>query len=118
MSAWPLVGLSNPRIIRIVVDFPAPLGPRKPVTAPGATVNDRSSTAWVLPKCLVNPMASIIVVCPFPTSLRHRFHHDRERWRQRGSPGRDAQRPCRQLMATQPITSPPITDDCRDGLVG
>ena len=30
---------------RIVVDFPAPFGPRKPVTLPGSTVNDRSSTA-------------------------------------------------------------------------
>ena len=45
----PLVGLSNPRINRMVVDLPEPLGPRKPVTAPGRTVNDRSSTATVFP---------------------------------------------------------------------
>ena len=38
----PLVGSSRPRIIRIVVDFPAPFGPRKPVTVPGRTVNVRS----------------------------------------------------------------------------
>ena len=31
-SAVPEVGLSRPRIIRIVVDLPAPLGPRNPVT--------------------------------------------------------------------------------------
>ena len=33
----PAVGLSSPAIIRIVVDFPAPFGPRKPVTIPGCT---------------------------------------------------------------------------------
>ena len=43
--ARPAVGLSSPRIMRIVVDFPAPLGPRKPVTTPGLTVKLRSSTA-------------------------------------------------------------------------
>ena len=45
----PLVGSSRPRIILIVVDFPAPLGPRKPVTVPGRTVNVRSETAVVGP---------------------------------------------------------------------
>jgi hypothetical protein len=34
---------------RIVVDFPAPFGPRNPVTMLGATVNERSSTARVSP---------------------------------------------------------------------
>ena len=33
----------------MVVDFPAPFGPRNPVTEPGGTVNDRSSTAIVAP---------------------------------------------------------------------
>jgi hypothetical protein len=32
-------------IIRMVVDFPAPFGPTKPVTRPSATVKVRSSTA-------------------------------------------------------------------------
>jgi len=41
----PVSGRSNPTIIRIVVDLPAPLGPRKPVTTPGSTVKLRSSTA-------------------------------------------------------------------------
>jgi hypothetical protein len=45
----PLVGSSRPRIIRMVVDFPAPFGPRNPVTVPGWTVNVRSETAVVLP---------------------------------------------------------------------
>ena len=40
-----MVGAANPRIVRIVVVFPAPLGPRKPVTMPGRTSRVRSSTA-------------------------------------------------------------------------
>ena len=40
-----LGGASSPRMSRIVVDLPEPLGPRKPVTMPGLTVNDRSFTA-------------------------------------------------------------------------
>src|ERR1700694_1354459 len=45
----------------MVVDFPAPLGPRNPVTCPGGTVNDTSSTANVEPYRLLSPLASIIV---------------------------------------------------------
>jgi hypothetical protein len=33
----------------MVVDFPAPFGPRKPVTLPGSTTKLRSSTARVFP---------------------------------------------------------------------
>src|SRR5882757_5812346 len=40
---------------RIVVVLPAPFGPRKPVTMPGRTSKLRSSTALVLPYCLVSP---------------------------------------------------------------
>ena len=46
-------------IIRIVVDLPDPLGPRKPVTVPGRTSKDRSSTATTLPNRLESPRASI-----------------------------------------------------------
>ena len=35
--------------MRMVVDLPEPLGPRKPVTTPGETVKLRSSTATVFP---------------------------------------------------------------------
>ena len=45
----PELGASRPRIMRIVVDLPAPLGPRKPVTLPGWTTKETSSTATVLP---------------------------------------------------------------------
>ena len=35
--APPALGASSPRIMRMVVDLPAPFGPRKPVTRPGRT---------------------------------------------------------------------------------
>jgi hypothetical protein len=35
--------------MRMVVDFPAPFGPTKAVTSPGATVKDSPSTATVRP---------------------------------------------------------------------
>jgi hypothetical protein len=40
-----VVGRSSPAISRMVVDFPAPLGPRNPVTIPGWTVKVNPSTA-------------------------------------------------------------------------
>src|ERR1700689_5046937 len=45
----PVVGAMKPAIMRMVVDLPAPLAPRKPSTSPGATENVRSSTASLLP---------------------------------------------------------------------
>ena len=52
----PLVGLSRPSIIRIVVDLPAPFGPRKPVTMPGLTGKVRWSTATLLAVPLGQPL--------------------------------------------------------------
>ena len=49
MVTVPAVGLSRPRIMRIVVDLPEPLGPRKPVTAPGRTWKERLYTAVLAP---------------------------------------------------------------------
>ena len=43
----------------MVVDLPDPLGPRKPVTLPGRTVNPSASTARVFPYDLPSPLASI-----------------------------------------------------------
>ena len=40
-------------MIRIVVDLPAPLGPRKPVTRPGRATKVTSSTAVCSPYLLV-----------------------------------------------------------------
>ena len=45
----PLVGRSSPAIMRIVVDFPAPFGPRNPVTVPGSTTKLSPSTAVLSP---------------------------------------------------------------------
>src|SRR6478752_425501 len=47
-------------IIRIVVDLPAPFGPRNPVTTPGRTVKLRRSTATFDPYRLVRPCSSIM----------------------------------------------------------
>jgi hypothetical protein len=40
-----VVGRVSPTIIRMVVVWPAPLGPTNPVTRPAATLKLRSSTA-------------------------------------------------------------------------
>ncbi len=45
MVTAPAVGWSRPRIMRMVVDLPAPFGPRKPVTLPGCTEKLRLYTA-------------------------------------------------------------------------
>ena len=45
----PEVGRSSPIMRRMVVDLPAPLGPRKPVTVPGSTVKEMWSTAVLSP---------------------------------------------------------------------
>ena len=55
---------------RIVVLFPDPLGPRKPVTRPGLTSKLRSLTATVRPNRLVSPLTSIIPGTLVPTIER------------------------------------------------
>ncbi len=54
----------------MVVDLPAPLGPRKPNTSPRATSNDTSSTARNGPKCRFRRRTSIILSMLSPYS-RH-----------------------------------------------
>src|SRR5438046_9954504 len=46
--------------IRMVVDLPAPLGPRNPTISPGATENETSRMAVMGPYNLVRPRTSII----------------------------------------------------------
>src|SRR5690349_3844442 len=48
----------------MVVDLPAPFGPRNPVTVPGLTVNVSSSTATLPPYLFVSFRASIIICAP------------------------------------------------------
>ena len=45
MRASPRCGVSSVARIRIVVVFPAPLGPMNPRTLPRSTLNDTPSTA-------------------------------------------------------------------------
>src|SRR3712207_5974312 len=59
MRAVPAVGRSRPTSIRMVVDLPAPLRPRKAVNLPGATSKVRPSTAVRVPCRLVSPRTSI-----------------------------------------------------------
>ena len=47
--ADPLVGLIVVVSIPIVVDFPAPFGPSRPKTSPGATWKSMPRTAWTPP---------------------------------------------------------------------
>src|SRR6516162_8735595 len=60
--AVPLVGARKPVIIFIVVDLPAPFGPRKPSTSPRGTVKEMSSTAFSGPKCLTRCRISSIAL--------------------------------------------------------
>src|SRR5262249_41259531 len=57
-KASPEVGRSRPQRIRIVVDFPAPLGPRNPKISPRSTVNETWLTATKLPNCLKRSWAT------------------------------------------------------------
>src|SRR5262245_10297204 len=74
MVAVPASGFTSPSRIRKVVVFPAPLGPRKPVTVPPSTPKLRSSTARTEPKRLVSPRTSITAIVdpsvPAPRALR------------------------------------------------
>ena len=60
----PSSAASRPRITRIVVDLPAPLGPTKPVTLPWATANVIPSRATVDPKRLRSPETSMVGCTP------------------------------------------------------
>ena len=49
----------TPAIMRIVVVFPAPLGPRKPKNSPSRTSKSMPATAVRSPKTFVRPRARI-----------------------------------------------------------
>src|SRR6266849_1544382 len=64
----PAVGASRPVSILMVVDFPAPLGPRKPKNWPAATRRFTSSTATSSPKRRVKPSVAMAgASMEFPT---------------------------------------------------
>ena len=54
MVTVPWVAGVSPTMTRIVVVFPAPFGPRKPVTRPGSATKVMSSTAVKEPYFLVS----------------------------------------------------------------
>src|SRR5262249_3978593 len=64
--AGPEVGRASVHSILIVVDLPAPLGPRKPNVSPTGTSKSMPRTALISPKFLVRP-ATVIAGrwCPF-----------------------------------------------------
>src|SRR6185295_1243231 len=59
--AVPLVGLSRPHSIRMVVDLPAPLLPRNPKISPAWTSKLTRSTATNLPKRRVSSTTEIAI---------------------------------------------------------
>src|SRR5208282_3879279 len=56
--ALPEVGFSRPQSMRMVVDLPAPLGPRKPKISPRRTSRLTWSTATKVPKVLTRSCIS------------------------------------------------------------
>src|SRR6476661_9888621 len=56
----PEVGANSPVSILIVVDFPAPLGPRNPKNCPGATRRSTPSTAASSPNRRVSDCVQIV----------------------------------------------------------
>jgi hypothetical protein len=59
------VGVTKPVIIRMVVDLPAPLGPKKPRTSPRPISKEIPSTARFAPKCFVNSRTLIMSFAGF-----------------------------------------------------
>src|ERR1700686_414422 len=78
--ADPASGASRPMIIRIVVELPDPFGPRKPVTFPGFTSKDRSSTATVSLYRFVTPLTSITIWSPRRCGLNGWLGGHHTRW--------------------------------------
>src|SRR5229473_2110856 len=82
----PEVGSSSPVSILIVVDFPAPLGPRKPKNCPAVTRRSTLSTAMSAPKRRVSfsvTMAKSVIVFPRADSSQQNFSTNAPCLRQR-----------------------------------
>jgi len=56
--ASPVSGRVSPSSMSTVVDFPAPLGPSRATTSPGAITRSRSATASTVPYRLRNPRSA------------------------------------------------------------
>jgi len=66
MVARPESGVARPSSSRMVVDFPAPFGPRNPVMRPGASSKDRSLTAVTVPYRLVSASTAMVLIAVPP----------------------------------------------------
>src|ERR1700751_2794091 len=66
MVARPEVGAARPSSSRMVVDFPAPFGPRNPVMRPGASSKDRSLTAVTVRYRLVSASTAMVLMAVPP----------------------------------------------------
>ena len=66
----PAVGSDNPRIMSMVVVFPAPLGPRNATISPGRMVRSMPRTACTDPKSFRSPTAEIAGTPPSTPSVR------------------------------------------------
>ena len=72
MCTRPLVTSSRPAIMRKVVDFPHPDGPRRTTKLPSSTSNEMSRTATVAPQVLVTRTSSMAAIGPLEhPALRH-----------------------------------------------
>src|SRR6266705_1180017 len=71
MVARPEVGVARPSSSRMVVDFPAPFGPRNPVMRPGASSKDRSLTAVTVPYRLVSASTAMVLMAVPPEGVVH-----------------------------------------------
>src|SRR5689334_12753630 len=72
MVARPEVGRARPSRARMVVDLPAPFGPRNPVTRPGASWNVRSSTAVMVRYRLVSASTAMVLMTVPPEDVVRR----------------------------------------------
>src|SRR6266550_7798727 len=71
MVARPEVGVARPSSSRMVVDFPAPFGPRNPVTRPGASSKVKSLTAVTVPYRLVSAWTAMVLMAVPPEGVVH-----------------------------------------------
>src|SRR5580693_7761539 len=72
--AVPEVGSARVHRILIVVDFPAPFGPRKPKVSPAATSKSMPRTASISPYLLVSALTEIAgVTLAYPPPLPRRL---------------------------------------------
>src|SRR6266699_5595583 len=69
MVARPEVGVARPSSSRMVVDFPAPFGPRNPVIRPGASSKVRSLTAVTVPYRLVSASTAMVLMAVPPEAV-------------------------------------------------